>query len=293
MDSVDKANIFNIIDYTLERFYQDHADIPEKWLLHQTILTGASRRMLINSLHLQSNMRVLDIGAGFGAMAFDLSASEDLQVTGIDNNCTMVENAISIYESLKTNGGVRSNSTTSFVLGDAYALPFSNSSFDFVISRFVFQHLKNPAHAAQEIERVLTPGGAVCLVDVDDQLSIAYPEELAEYQTLRSAFERLQASRGGDRQVGRKLASYLHSSGLNIVGTMILPSASYGLATHTDTSLMLVLQQFESSKQDMIKGDFITEADYTHCINQVKQQKDQWQFQSNGQVIAIATKPLN
>ena len=49
------------------------------------------------------------------------------------------------------------------VVGDAHALPFRDGSFDRVFAFNVFEHLRDPARAAQEILRVLKPGGAVAV----------------------------------------------------------------------------------------------------------------------------------
>jgi SAM-dependent methyltransferase len=45
------------------------------------------------------------------------------------------------------------------LVADAHALPFPDASFDFVFSLAVFEHLHSPWIAAQEIARVLKPGG--------------------------------------------------------------------------------------------------------------------------------------
>ncbi len=45
------------------------------------------------------------------------------------------------------------------VLGVAERLPFANDSFDFVISAVVLEHVKDPFACAQEMIRVLKPGG--------------------------------------------------------------------------------------------------------------------------------------
>lgn len=49
------------------------------------------------------------------------------------------------------------------VVGDAHHLPFRDDLFDRVLAFNVFEHLAEPETAAQEIYRVLKPGGAVTI----------------------------------------------------------------------------------------------------------------------------------
>ncbi len=49
------------------------------------------------------------------------------------------------------------------VVGDAHHLPFREGTFDRVFAFNVFEHLADPMTAAQEIHRVLKPGGAVVI----------------------------------------------------------------------------------------------------------------------------------
>lgn len=49
------------------------------------------------------------------------------------------------------------------VVGDAHHLPFRDATFDRVFAFNVFEHLADPRAAAQEIHRVLKPGGAVAI----------------------------------------------------------------------------------------------------------------------------------
>lgn len=51
------------------------------------------------------------------------------------------------------------------IVGDAENLPFKSQSFESVVCTQVFEHLKNPQKAADEIARVLKKGG-VCLLSV-------------------------------------------------------------------------------------------------------------------------------
>lgn len=45
------------------------------------------------------------------------------------------------------------------VVGDAHQMPFENESFDAVLHVYVFEHLHSPQKAADEIYRILKPGG--------------------------------------------------------------------------------------------------------------------------------------
>ncbi len=49
------------------------------------------------------------------------------------------------------------------IIGDALQLPFKNDAFDFVYSSGVFEHLKDPKKAAEEVFRVTKPGGRILI----------------------------------------------------------------------------------------------------------------------------------
>jgi ubiquinone/menaquinone biosynthesis C-methylase UbiE len=55
-----------------------------------------------------------------------------------------------------------------FVEGDAAAMPFMDGSFDVAMSRFAFHHLSDPKAVAQEMRRVVRPGGRVAIIDMVD-----------------------------------------------------------------------------------------------------------------------------
>ena len=54
-----------------------------------------------------------------------------------------------------------------FVQGDAEKLPFSDNSFDIVISRLAFHHFPNPKRCFSEMARVLKTGGKLVLIDME------------------------------------------------------------------------------------------------------------------------------
>jgi len=65
---------------------------------------------------------------------------------------------------------------TTDVLGVGEALPFKSNSFDAVFSLAVLEHVKDPFKCAQEIERVLKPGGKLYVAVPFLQPFHAYPD---------------------------------------------------------------------------------------------------------------------
>ena len=96
--------------------------------------------------------RVADLGCASGTFATILRR-EGFRCAGIDISHAM------------TALGRRQHPTVSFVTGDIEALPFGSGSLDAVFLTGVLHHLPNPSACAQEVFRVLRPGGAFVAFD--------------------------------------------------------------------------------------------------------------------------------
>lgn len=101
-------------------------------------------------------LKILDVGTGPGIVALML-AELGHDVTGVDFAEDMLKNAV------KNNSASGLNVT--FREGDAEDLPFDESSFDAVVSRFVLWTVTDPKKAIVEWGRVLRPGGKIVIVD--------------------------------------------------------------------------------------------------------------------------------
>lgn len=105
-----------------------------------------------------SPLKILDIGTGPGTIAIVLSEMGH-EVTALDFSDSMLSHA-------RANASAR-GAEVAFVKGDAADLPFSDNSFDAVISRNVLWTLPDPVKALTEWKRVISPDGKLTYIDGD------------------------------------------------------------------------------------------------------------------------------
>lgn len=75
------------------------------------------------------------------------------------------------------------------LIADAHCLPFKNESFSFVYALAVFEHLHSPWIAADEIFRVLKPGGQVFILTAFMQHLHGYPNHY--FNMTQAGLERI------------------------------------------------------------------------------------------------------
>jgi SAM-dependent methyltransferase len=97
-----------------------------------------------------------------------------------------------------------------FVDGDALALPFDDGSVDVLRCERVWQHLAEPQRAAQEVARVLAPGGRAAVVDSDWATAVVRPGDPDVHRRLNEAMRR----RTPNPFAGRNLRVQLQAAGL-------------------------------------------------------------------------------
>jgi SAM-dependent methyltransferase len=113
---------------------------------------------------LEPGERVLDLGSGAGtdSLVAALQVGADGSVTGIDVTREMLEKA-------RAGAAALGLENVTFVEAEAERLPFSDASFDVVISNGVIDLIPDKDAVFSELHRVLVPGGRIQIADVTIQ----------------------------------------------------------------------------------------------------------------------------
>lgn len=172
--------------------------------------------------HLQSGMKLLDVGCGPGTITVDLArlvAPGD--VTGVDLEPSQLELA-------RAHAAANQVENVRFQATDVYSLPFDNDSFDGVFLHGVLEHLTDPVRGLREVLRVLKRGGVLGArhADFGGFLLEPAPPPLDQFVPL---FERLMRHNGADPHAGRHQLRWLTEAGFS----RIEMSASYDCWTST------------------------------------------------------------
>jgi ubiquinone/menaquinone biosynthesis C-methylase UbiE len=101
---------------------------------------------------------VLELAPGPGYFAIELARLGEFQITGLDISRTFVE--------IARKNAREARVPVDFLNGNASAMPFTDSRFDFVFCRAAFKNFSDPYGALQEIHRVLKPGGRGLIIDL-------------------------------------------------------------------------------------------------------------------------------
>ena len=113
------------------------------------------RRQALIRGGLKTGMKVLDVGVGTGLLAAQacILAGDAALVTGVDPSAGML--AASKLPDAMT-----------LIEGRAESLPFPDNHFDFLSMGYALRHISDLAVAFAEFERVLKPGGRLCILEI-------------------------------------------------------------------------------------------------------------------------------
>ena len=126
-------------------------------------LTTPAAARLVKFAGIQPGQRVLDVGCGTGVVAIT-AARLNAKVCGIDLTPELLERARENSQLARMEIDWRE--------GDAEALPYSDETFDVVLSQFGHMFAPRPDVATREMLRVLKPGGVIAFSTWPPELMI-------------------------------------------------------------------------------------------------------------------------
>lgn len=108
--------------------------------------------------------RLLEVAPGPGYFAIEAAKLGRHRVTALDISRTFVE--------IARRNAAEAGVAVDFQPGNASAMPFADSSFDFVFCRAAFKNFSDPVGALREMYRVLAKGGRGLIVDLRRDASL-------------------------------------------------------------------------------------------------------------------------
>jgi len=177
-----------------------HPATPSAELLEQQAAwLSQARSRLFRRVGIAHKRRILDLGAGHGAVTGELLRRSSGFVVAFDTNLV----ALCAGEGFE--GAFQ-------VGGDAACLPFSSASFDLVFCQCTLMWATPLTRVITELRRVLDSKGVLVAIEPDYGAMIEFPPQIESRDIWLSALMRC----GADPRVGRRLPSELHSSGFDV-----------------------------------------------------------------------------
>ena len=130
-----------------------------------------SMQMLIDLSGVSRKDDVLDVACGPGIVACEFSKYPN-RVSGIDITPQMISQAM---ERQNKNSLINID----WKVGDVTDLPYNDTMFSIVLTRYSFHHFLHPKSVLNEMIRVCKPGGTVMVIDV-----VQPPEKAEKYDRL-------------------------------------------------------------------------------------------------------------
>ena len=175
----------------------------------------ATLNSLINTpalaeLALKGGESILDMGSGLGQFtrAMAAAAGPRGRILGIERDPRQLARAAA-------DPPLPNSAPIEFRAGDALDPPLTQrewGTFDLAHTRFLLEHVPDPARVVRHMVRAVRPGGRVILAD-DDHETLRFWPEPAPALRLWNAYYRAYHTLGNDPFIGRKLISLLHDAG--------------------------------------------------------------------------------
>lgn len=170
----------------------------------QSSLDGYSLERELGSLNFDQIERALDAGCGTGLVARYLK--QHTKSGTIIEGCDGSE--LRLAEAKKL-----SAQNIHYFQGYLDAIPVANHTYDFVVSRYVFEHLLEPQKVANEFYRIIKNNGRVRIVNFDGVICNLYSANA----DLQKMLEEIRQTFPTDLFIGRKIPMLLRHAGFTQV----------------------------------------------------------------------------
>jgi ubiquinone/menaquinone biosynthesis C-methylase UbiE len=142
-----------------------------------TITDARALRMIVEAAAPRHDDTLLDVACGGGLVVSEF-APRVKHATGIDMTPAMLDRA----QQFAFEKGI---GNVTWARGDGGLVPYADSSFNIVVTRFSMHHFVDPLSVLQEMVRVCAPGGRVVVVDMYASDDAAKAAEWNRMEKLR------------------------------------------------------------------------------------------------------------
>lgn len=164
------------------------------------------RKLVLGTLELKPNERVLDIGSGPGLVAEEMAPLVGPRgaICGFDSSEQMVALSQQRCSHLPQ---------VTFRKADAADLPYDDNEFDVAVSTQVYEYIDDIETCLRELYRVIKPSGRAVIVSTDWDTLIWNTEDPERMRHILTTFE----AHCADPRQPRKLSPKLRNAGLQTV----------------------------------------------------------------------------
>lgn len=183
------------------------ADAEYLRLKEQALMGWEKEHRNLKWFGLEDGMKILEAGSGPGFVTEKLLEHfPTSHITALDIDDGLLERVGQRLHHVPT-------SRLCLYQASVYKTGLPDNHFDFAVARLLFLHLHDPRQAAEELKRVLKPGGKLIITDIDDGVFGAIEPDLEVLPAVLKKLSQAQAARGGNRHIGRSLPRILSQAG--------------------------------------------------------------------------------
>jgi len=168
---------------------------------------GHDTQALLEQAGVSAGMRCIDVGCGGGAVTLEIArlVGPGGTVVGIDMDGVKLGLA-------RQAAAERGLTNAEFRVGDVRDWD-EPGGYDAVYSRFLLQHLSEPAGLIGRMWAAVRDGGVLVVEDADFDGFCCDPAN-ESFELFLDAYRRVLARRGGDHAIGRRLYRYFLAAGI-------------------------------------------------------------------------------